>query len=104
MKGNGWHTIIVTQGAPWERVVGSRRNIAFTEAKDTEGISDIDVVGQRAGVPVVREREQNVNSMLLGELQDLVEPLQSGGAIVDDGCSVLDQLEPSAVFRDGVNI
>jgi len=56
--------IIIAESAPWERVVGSRCDVASAEAEDAERIRYVrNVISQRSWVPVVRERELYIDAM-----------------------------------------
>lgn len=59
----------------------------------------------RLGVPIVGERQNEENAMLLGEPNNRVELLKAVRTIVDGkGTIAVDELEPSADFRNGSNI
>jgi hypothetical protein len=94
-------TVIVTQSVSRKRIAGSY--IPPTEAEDAERISDIDAILGK-GVPVVCERRQDVDPMLLCKSYNGVEFLESVCSRVDSSRPVLDRLEPSPVLRNCVNI
>jgi len=63
------------------------------------------ISGLVTGIPVVGQDGAKEEVVLFSELEDGIQPLQSGGSIVYHGGSVwVDKLEPSAVLRDLVNI
>jgi hypothetical protein len=55
-------------------------------------------------VPIVGKRRDDIDAMVPSKVDDSVELLKPIGAIVNRESPILDQLEPGAVHRNGINV
>lgn len=97
------HTVIIAQLVPYlGRHV--RCGVVIVARGMMANYTDGAIISQTLGVPVIRERHDEVDAVVLCRFHNLIQSLEAVGTVVDCNSAILDMLKPCPILRYGFDV